>query len=140
MDGVGGGLAGNIIFDGVAGGVAVSRVAAEFSGEGFEERVCGVVDGVDAVRAFAYYEFGIPELAVCNSGGDCGALLWVDLEEDRIDFCFGAGACGGGCYLAFFVSDDVRRGKEEVDSQQLTVESREGEKQRTQSEWACCGA
>ena len=109
---VAGGFVGDFIFDGVAGGVAVSRVAAEFSGAGFEERVCGVVDGVDAVWAFAYYEFGISELAVRDSGGDCRAVLWVDLEKDGIDFCFGAGACGGGCYLAFFVSDDV--GGEEI--------------------------
>ena len=105
---VAGGFAGDFIFDGVAGGVAVSRVAAEFSGAGVEERICGVVDCVDAVRAFAYYEFGISELAVCDSGGDCGAVLWVDLEEDGVDFCFGAGACGGGRYLAFFVSDDLK--------------------------------
>jgi hypothetical protein len=71
-----------------------------------------VVDGVDVIRAIAYYEFGISELAVCDSGGDCGAFLWMDLEEDGIDFCFGVGACGGGCYLAFFVSDDV--GGEEI--------------------------
>jgi hypothetical protein len=31
----------------------------------------------------------------------------VDVEEDGVDFCFGAGACGCGCYVAFFVSDDV---------------------------------
>ena len=111
---VAGGFVGDFIFDGVAGGVAVSRVAAEFSGARFEERVCGVVDGVDVIRAIAYYEFGISELAVRDSGGDCGAVLWVDLEEDGIDFCFGAGACGGGCYLAFFVSDDVGGRKGEV--------------------------
>ena len=104
---VSGGLSADSIFDGLAGGVAVSRVTAEFSGARFEERVCGVVDGVDVIRAIAYYEFGISELALCDSGGDCGAVLWVDVEEDGIDFCFGAGACGGGCYLAFFVSDDV---------------------------------
>ena len=68
-----------------------------------------MVDGVDVVRAFAHYEFGISELAVCDSGGDCGVVLWVGVEEDRVDFCFGAGACGGGCDVAFFVSDDVRR-------------------------------
>src|SRR5258708_19142137 len=96
----------------MAGGVAVSRVVAEFSGEGVEERACGVVDGVDAVWAFAYYEFGISELAVCDSGGDCWIVLWVDLEEDGVDFCFRDCACGGGCDLAFSVSDDVRRGRE----------------------------
>ena len=101
------GFAGDFIFDCLAGRAVVSRVAAEFSGAGFEERVCGVVDGFDVIWAIAYYEFGISELAVCDSGGDCGAFLRLDLEEDRIDFCFGAGACGRGCYLAFFVSDDV---------------------------------
>jgi len=104
------GVAGNFVFYGLAGGVVVSRVAAEFSGAGVEERVCGVVDGFDVVWVFAYYESGISELAVCDFGGDCGIGLWVDLEEDGIDLCVGAGAYGGGCYLAFFVSDDVRDG------------------------------
>ena len=102
------GFAGDSIFDGLAGRAVVSRVAAEFSGAGFEERVCGVVDGFDVVRDFAYYEFGISELAVCDSGGDCGAVLWMDVAKDGIDFCFGASACGCGCNLAFFVSDGVR--------------------------------
>jgi hypothetical protein len=31
------------------------------------------------------------------------------VEEDGIDFCVGIGACGGGCYVAFFVSDDVKK-------------------------------
>ena len=101
------GFLGNFIFDGLAGRVAVSWFDAEFSGAGVEERVCGVVDGVDVVRAIAYYKSGISELAVCDSGGDCGAFLWMDLEEDGIDFCFGTGACGGRCYLAFLVPDDV---------------------------------
>ena len=104
---VSGGLSADSIFDGLAGGAAVSRIVAEFSREGVEERVCGLVDGFDAVRAFAHYEFGISELALCDSGGDCGAVLWVDVEEDGVDFCFSAGACGGGCYVAFFVSDVV---------------------------------
>src|SRR5216683_2743785 len=58
---------GEFVFDGLAGGSAVSRAAAEFAGAGVEERVRGVVDGVDAVRAFAHYEFGISELAVRDS-------------------------------------------------------------------------
>jgi hypothetical protein len=32
------------------------------------------------------------------------------VEEDGIDFCFGAGTCGSGCHVAFFVSDDVAVG------------------------------
>jgi len=108
LEGVGGRFAGNSAIDGVAGGVAVSRVVAEFSGADLEERVCGVVDGVDAIWAFAYYESEVSELAVCDSGGDCGLVLWVDVAEDGIDFCVGNCACGGGYYVAFFVSDDVR--------------------------------
>jgi hypothetical protein len=107
LERVAAGFVGDSIFDGLAGGVVVSRVAAEFSGAGVEERVCGVVDGVDVVWAFAYYEFGISELAVRDSGCDCGVVLWVDVEEDGINFCFCPGTCGGGCYVAFFVSDDV---------------------------------
>ena len=114
LAGVDRGFAGDFIPDGVAGGVAVSRVAAEFSGAGIQERIRGVVDGVDAVWTFTHYESGIPELAVRDSGGDCGAVLWMDVEENGIDFCFGAGACRGGCDLAFFVSDDVGKLRREL--------------------------
>lgn len=66
-----------------------------------------MVDGVGAVWIFAHHKPGVPQLAVCDSGDDCGAILWVDVEEDGIDFRVGAGACRGGRDMAFFVPDVV---------------------------------
>jgi hypothetical protein len=99
---------GDFIFYCVAGGVAVSRFAAELFGASVEERVGGMVDGIGAFWIGAHHEYGVPELAVRNSGDDRGNILWMDVEEERVDIRVGGGACGGGCGLAFFVSDGVR--------------------------------
>src|ERR1700722_16943535 len=65
--------------------------------------------GVDPVRVFAYHEYGVPELALRDSGVDRGTVLWMDMAKNRIDLCVGDCACGGGCALALPVSDAVKR-------------------------------
>jgi hypothetical protein len=99
---------GDFVLYGLAGGVAISRIAAEFFGASIEERPGGVVDGFGVVWIVAHYEYGISELEVCDFGDDCGDILWVDVEEERVDFCVGASACRSGCGVAFFVSDGLR--------------------------------
>ena len=67
-----------------------------------------MVDGFGVFWIFAHYEYGISELAIRDSGDDCGIILWMDVEEDGIDVRVGTGACRGGCGLALFVSDGMR--------------------------------
>lgn len=93
---------------GLAGGVAVSRATAEFFVAGVEKRFGGMVDGVGAVRVRAYHEYGIPELAVRNFGDDCGIVLRVDVEEDRVDIRVGIGTCGGRRSVAFLFPAGVK--------------------------------
>ena len=93
---------------GVAGGIAVSGIAAEFLVAGIEERFGGMVDSVGTVRIRTYHEYGISELAVCNFGEHRWIVLWLDMEEDGIDFCVGAGACGSGRGVAFLLPGDVK--------------------------------
>lgn len=102
-------FAGDTLFYGLAGRVAVSRAATESAFASLEERFGGMVDGLGAVWIFTHHESGISELAVRDSGDDCGDFLWMDLAEDGIDFCFGDCACAGGYNVALFVQDDVMR-------------------------------
>ena len=66
------------------------------------------MDGVDAIWIFAYYEPGISELAVCDSGVDRGNFLRLDVAENGVDLCVGHCARIGGCDLALLVPDGVR--------------------------------
>jgi hypothetical protein len=67
-----------------------------------------MVDGFGVFWIVAHYQYGIPELAVRDSGDDCWTILRMDVEEERIDICVGAGTRGRGCGLAFFVSRRMR--------------------------------
>src|SRR5215470_3452443 len=102
-----GSCAGNFVLYGLAGRAVVSRAAAELRDARVEERGWGLAGGFGAVWIFPHYERRIPQLAVCDSGFDCGIFLWVDVEKDRIDFRVGVGACGRGRAVALFVSNFV---------------------------------
>lgn len=92
---------------GMARGVSFSRDTSEHAFEDIEERFGGVVDGLDSFRLFAHYQHGFPELALRNSGFDRGSLLWLDVEEKRIDLRIGDRSCVSGRDLAFLVPDLV---------------------------------
>ena len=86
---------GDPVVYGVAGGIFISGVVAELPIESLEKRDSGMVDGIDAVWRFAYYEPRVPKLALRDSGVTCGVILWMDMEKNGIDFCIRARArCG----------------------------------------------
>jgi hypothetical protein len=66
------------------------------------------VDSLGVLRLLAYHEHGISKLAIRDSRDARRVILWVDLEEDRLDFRFGAGSWGGRRGLALFVQDPVK--------------------------------
>jgi hypothetical protein len=67
------------------------------------------VDGVGPVWVFAHYESGISQLALRNSGVDCGDFLWLDLAKNGVDFCVGDCARVGGRHMALLVQDRMKR-------------------------------
>jgi hypothetical protein len=69
-----------------------------------------MVDGVDSLWVFAYYQHGLSELAVRNPGVDCRVFLWLDVAEEWVYLRVGNRSCAGGCYLAFSVPGFVTGG------------------------------
>src|SRR5690348_11387460 len=96
---------GNILFYGMAGGIFVSRALAEYALAILQKRDGWLVDGVYALRFFPHHQPGVSQLAIRNPCFHRRALLWMDLAEDRFDFCFGDCARTGGCDVAFPVYD-----------------------------------
>src|SRR5215831_205962 len=97
----------NSVFYGLAGGVSLSRAAAELPGARHQERRSKLADGFTLVWIFTYHEWRVSELAIRDSGLHRRIFLRVDVAEDGIDFCVSAGARGGGCLVAFFVSSSL---------------------------------
>src|ERR1700676_5462152 len=64
-----------------------------------------MVDGFGAVRLFAYYQYGLSELAVCDPRFDCRPFLRLDVAQDQFDICVGHRAWAGRYYLAFLFPD-----------------------------------
>jgi len=67
-----------------------------------------MVDSLDALRIFAYHQSRVSELALCHPGGNRRPVLWLDVEEDGIDLCVGAGTRSGGYRVAFPVPNFLR--------------------------------
>jgi len=86
---------------GMAGGIALQRLIAELSGACFKERRGRMVDGFDAFWVLTHHQFGFSELALRNPRIHRRAFLWLDMAENRIDFCLGVGPCRGRHRMAF---------------------------------------
>ena len=97
----------NILFYGLAGGISISRVAAKYAVAILQKRFSRLVDGVDAVRLLAHYEPGVSELALRDSRVYRWDFLWMDVAQDRLDFCVGHRACIGRRDLALLVQNRV---------------------------------
>jgi hypothetical protein len=97
--------AGDSLLYGVAGGILVSRIAAEHATANHEERERRLGFGLGPVRVLAHYEYGISQLAVRNPRLDRRTVLRVDVEADEFDFRLRDRACTGRCPLAFPVSN-----------------------------------
>jgi len=76
----------NLGVHGVAGGVIVSRAAAESAGRGIPRRKGGMVDGVAALRFLAHHEHGFPNWRYAALATIAGIFLWLDVAKERLDF------------------------------------------------------
>jgi len=59
---------------------------------------------VGSVGFFAHHQYGLSELALCDSRLHCRHLLWLDLAEKQFDLCFRDRSCAGRYYLALLLS------------------------------------
>src|SRR5258707_9489105 len=94
-------VGGDSLFHGVAGRVSVPWAAAKYAVAFEQERSGRVVDCFRSFRVLAHYQYGISQLALCDSRVHCRSVLWLDVEKNQFDFRLRTGARVGRCHLAF---------------------------------------
>jgi hypothetical protein len=94
----------DFVFHRLARRILVSRVVAELPIQGIEERPCRMVDRLCSLRFLPYHQYGLSQLALCDSRLARRPFLRMDLEEDRFHLCFRLGARRRRCNLALPVS------------------------------------
>ena len=93
---------GNIYFHGVARGISISRIAAEFIGADISKSVGWLGRCGGDFRILAHLSRAISELEVCAAGNDRWDFLWPRLDENwiaccRVRSCMAAWMCCGIC-------------------------------------------